>query len=338
MQARRPNAQGPMMGQSVDGGRPKTYPRNKNMSGFNILDNKQVRISHWFTTCVASLFSGIVFATILGFGTAVLSRPCTAADDASHTCATAFVKDSEAGAYPDYLTNIGPLAGVVFLASLAAGHVSHYLADIDFDPVITVLRILGGFLNKDARSDDSLHRILGALFNALGLFVGVLFTWALLASRSAYNDATAEFQYGSGLGAPKLSYFANVGIDSALTFIVILFTTFRVVYRLWMKSENNANRGKESLNHFAYVISVALFDAASVFVVGILYGTATVSWTRDLFAMIMRSDNSEPAGAKDGYILFIAWTALAHVGGLCIWVLLMWAKRWSTSSDPMRYN
>lgn len=293
--------------------------------------NRNIK-AHWATTTILLVLCGWFYASFIGFIAASSTTSCVAADGPTHTCPTPF-RGGEEGTYPVH--DRTAIAMAVLIATIFVTNIINWAGATEFRSIVNILCIIREYFTKDSTPRPA-HRLLNALAFMFGTLLGVLTLWGLLGSRSVFGSDGETAVYGTGLGAPRLSYFAVSGPAPALAGIVVVLTTVRVFSNLWTDmiqgdAQHTGYIKKPSvdfynLGHYFYVLFNSLIDAGIAYAGAALFGTGCVNWTLNLFTLLMRSSLLEPAGGYNVYILFLLLGAVGHILGLLFFFLANWAK------------
>lgn len=265
-----------------------------------------------------AFFGSLIFTVLLGIGTGFLVKNCTIEEDgtASMYCSANPGGDFD-GHYPDYATNLGLIAVVMFVARFVSQSVTGQWSQGDTDLPFTLLRMLKTWIVGDEDRQIA-NRAAAILSQAGGTVCGVLLVWLALGDNDAYEKE------GPGLGGPGVS---AKGVDrlTSVWVLLILVSFVRGLVFLWTYIERiwtsnvdmlkkdqyavnlDGERAKMSsdiavndyylfgMTQHVRALTLALVDAGLVAVTGIIIGTSGF-WWRDFFSLMI----SDTKGLCDG--------------------------------------
>lgn len=304
----------------------------------------------WWKAALGAFVGSYILVLFLNLGTAITTPVCVAdAATATHTCSTPFSSDANLNGqsmFPDFAVAQVALAAIVFFVYMFAEASSNAIGLGDYDPVTGLERLVFAWFT-DGQATAPLTRFSGVAGAVVGIVSAVLSSWALLGNRGAYNTSTSAL--GTGLGGPELTYLANVQGESYMIPLAIILVALKVAVEHTVKlnshvvtdmsiqedgsAEKRTFQTIYNLPHYSLFISA--INAAFAACLVPIWGTAMLSWTRDLFNMIV---SIPPKGDETGddvtnynrYMFFALWPAIGHVIGLVL--ALAWNK-WRNMMD-----
>ena len=351
------------MGQNLADRRPSNLnPRNeRNMLGNYApgmgLKLFQVRHPHnvnFYSSLVGGFFASLVFAILVGAGTGFLHKTCVIDGGGNYLKGYCDYIPGPArykGSHPDFATNLGLLALVVFGARFFAQCVTGQWSAGDIDLPFTILRTVKTWIVGD--EDRQLLNRMGSIFGQLlGAVTAAFIVWAIMGSNASYSRG------GTGLGGPGVStYGLNATSRVWMLIIVVSFVRglaylWTSIERVWTTNVTNTIDGWNSdyylvgMTHHVRAFSLALIDAGLVAVSGIVIGTSGF-WWRDAVSLIFNSvtcAESEESNSfcdrateptSGGYALFLGVPLIGYTMSLAVCLVMLAVIKQSNRDKSM---
>lgn len=309
---------------------------------------------NFLSSLVGGFFASLVFTVLVGAGTGFLHKTCTLDADGNFLkgyCDIVPGLGRYEGSHPDFATNLGLLALVVFGARFFAQCVSGQWSAGDIDLPFTILRTLKTWIVGD--EDRQLFNRIGSILGqVLGAVAAAFIVWAILGTNASYSRG------GRGLGGPGVStYGLNATSRVWMLIIVVSFVRglaylWTSIERLWTTNTTKSMNAWEAdyylvgMTHHVRAFTLALIDAGLVAVSGIVIGTSGF-WWRDATALIF---NSVTCGESDesssfcnraveptsgGYALFLGVPLIGYTMSLAVCLVMLAVIKLSNRDKSM---
>lgn len=318
---------------------------NKNSGvGFPMFQVRDPKNINFLSSLVGGFFASLVFAVLVGVGTGFLHKTCVIDGGGNYLKGYCDYIPGGArykGSHPDFASNLGLLALVVFGARFFAQCVTGQWSAGDIDLPFTLLRTAKTWIvgDEDRQLLNRMGSILGQLFGAV---TAAFIVWAVMGSNAGYSRG------GPGLGGPGVSTY-GLNHTSRVWMLIIVVSFVRGLAYLWTAIERiwttNTTRktgffGWESdyylvgMTHHVRAFTLALIDAGLVAVSGIVIGTSGF-WWRDAVSLIFTSVTCAESDAEKelcdrateptsgGYALFLGVPLIGYTLSLAVCLVML---------------
>lgn len=310
--------------------------------GLRLFQVRHPKNVNFLSSLVGGFFASLVFTVLVGAGTGFLHKTCTLDGGGNFLkgyCDIVPGFSRYEGSHPDFATNLGLLALVVFGARFFAQCVSGQWSAGDIDLPFTILRTLKTWIvgDEDRQLMNRMGSILGQL---LGAVTAAFIVWAILGTNASYSRG------GRGLGGPGVSTY-GLNATSRVWMLIIVVSFVRGLAYLWTSIERLWTTNTEAsayrweadyylvgMTHHVRAFTLALIDAALVAVSGIVIGTSGF-WWRDATALIFNSvtcAESEESNSfcdrateptSGGYALFLGVPLIGYTMSLAVCLVML---------------
>ena len=321
-------------------------------TGFSVFQVRHPKNVNFLSSLVGGFFASLVFTVLVGVGTGFLHKTCTLDGGGNFLMGYCDIVPGSSryeGSHPDFATNLGLLALVVFGARFFAQCVSGQWSAGDIDLPFTILRTLKTWIVGD--EDRQLFNRIGSIFGQLfGAVTAAFIVWAILGTNASYSRG------GRGLGGPGVSTY-GLNATSRVWMLIIVVSFVRGLAYLWTSIERlwTTNADKMSweadyylvgMTHHVRAFTLALIDAGLVAVSGIVIGTSGF-WWRDATALIFNSvtcAESEESSSfcnrateptSGGYALFLGVPLIGYTMSLAVCLVMLAVIKLSNRDKSM---